>query len=42
LTRQALGEESMSRTRVFEWCSRQTEKGKTGEEQSREHVHRFL
>jgi hypothetical protein len=42
MIRQAFREESMSHTRVFDiLCSGQTEKGKTGEEQSQEHAHNF-
>jgi hypothetical protein len=44
MIRQAFGEESMSRTWVFEWRSRSRagRKGETGEKQSQEHAHHFF
>jgi hypothetical protein len=44
MIRQAVGEENMSRARVFEWHARfrQIEKGETREGQSQEHAHHFL
>jgi hypothetical protein len=44
MIRQAFGEESMSRKRVFEWHSqfRADIKKETAEGQSQEHAHHFL
>jgi hypothetical protein len=44
MLRKALGEESMSHTRVFEWHARfrAGRKRETGKEQNQEHAHNFL
>jgi hypothetical protein len=44
IIRQAFGEESLSRTLVFEWHARvrADRKSETGGEQSQEHPHTFL